>query len=266
MSRATAPNIVLILLLSASALTSALPGPKAPLTGPINNTNYEIYIFAAEYAGSVCIHMNCSVNFVKKRHFNMHGLWPEFRNGSWPQFCSQTPLDFLTLAPDVRDLLNEYWSGLFNSQQKFLTHEWEKHGTCWKPDFGNINKMPTAIRPVVNLARDRAVQNPTDFLELVVTLLKDVYPFYRILTNGGIQPSNTKRYTLAEVRGVIAKKLGVSGFAVQCYKQMYIETIYLCLDRDFQPTDGCDKIFGKSCGDEVIFPVDIIDNATLAYQ
>jgi len=67
--------------------------------------------------------------------FTSHGWWPEYRKGSWPQFCDPSRYSEFTesaIAP-IRNQLDEYWYACpewgTNSYQLWK-HEWEKHGTC----------------------------------------------------------------------------------------------------------------------------------------
>jgi ribonuclease T2 len=56
------------------------------------------------------------------RHFAfvLHGLWPQYEKGGWPQNCSTERVNdgivdaMLTIMPSP----------------KLVQHEWEKHGTC----------------------------------------------------------------------------------------------------------------------------------------
>jgi ribonuclease T2 len=53
------------------------------------------------------------------RGFIVHGLWPQFRRGGWPEFCSgqpglSNPSQMLDLMPDLH----------------LIQHEWSAHGTC----------------------------------------------------------------------------------------------------------------------------------------
>jgi ribonuclease T2 len=57
-----------------------------------------------------------------ERHFAfvLHGLWPQYQQGGWPQNCSTEAADeslvnsMLTIMPSA----------------KLVAHEWEKHGSC----------------------------------------------------------------------------------------------------------------------------------------
>ena len=63
------------------------------------------------------------------------GLWPEYRQGSWPRFCDPSRYSEFNndaISP-LRDHLEQYWYscpewGITN--YNFWLHEWKKHGTC----------------------------------------------------------------------------------------------------------------------------------------
>jgi len=52
--------------------------------------------------------------------FALHGLWPEFKGGSYPTGCSSVALS----AAD-----EQQFGGIYASQS-LIEHEWPKHGTC----------------------------------------------------------------------------------------------------------------------------------------
>lgn len=64
--------------------------------------------------------------------WSVHGLWPEYSNSTWPQFCD--PSRYKELTPDVlapfRDLMDKYWYACEGDSFSFWQHEWNKHGTC----------------------------------------------------------------------------------------------------------------------------------------
>ena len=227
----------------------------------VNYASYDVYVFTSSWAGTTCKFKNCSVNFVKKRHFNLHGLWPNYQNGSWPEYCTQIPLNFQNLSQSLRVRLDEYWSGLFSSQERFVRHEWERHGTCWNPTYGVLNKVPSPIRDTLKAARLSTVQNPPDYLELVVSLIEYVYDFHDIFRLSGILPSNDKTYRLADMKQAISSKLGIpsSGFALKCQKnkngENYLREVWLCLDKNYQPIGGCGFLKGK-CAEQIHYPLD----------
>eukprot|EP01017_Pseudomicrothorax_dubius_P002947 TRINITY_DN1028_c0_g1_i1.p1 TRINITY_DN1028_c0_g1~~TRINITY_DN1028_c0_g1_i1.p1 ORF type:complete len:310 (+),score=64.23 TRINITY_DN1028_c0_g1_i1:201-1130(+) len=101
---------------------------------------YDFYLLAVEWTGSVCRVKDCSYNKEQsKTRFNLHGLWPSKdakRHG--PQECTHEALDYDHLPNELRDELEEYWNGLYHPTEQFLEHEWSKHGTCWSPQMKDI--------------------------------------------------------------------------------------------------------------------------------
>lgn len=65
--------------------------------------------------------------------WSIHGLWPNFENGSYPQNCRGTPRHFdENLIKSIEDRLVKVWPNLYPTKtiQSFWKHEYDKHGTC----------------------------------------------------------------------------------------------------------------------------------------
>jgi ribonuclease I len=68
-------------------------------------------------------------------NFTLHGLWPQYTNGQYPQDCTSAPFNSSVLSPIGKETMVNYWpnvkvatnSTLYDS---FWEHEWRKHGTC----------------------------------------------------------------------------------------------------------------------------------------
>jgi len=68
--------------------------------------------------------------------FLLHGLWPEFFNGSWPEYCDDKAPFNMTALADLVDDLHMYWPSLVSPDQSaFWAHEWTRHGTCMEGYF-----------------------------------------------------------------------------------------------------------------------------------
>lgn len=72
--------------------------------------------------------------------FTIHGLWPEFSNGEWPEFCPEAEgagggggggLD-----ADQGAAMRCEWPSFAGTDDSFWEHEWTKHGTCSEPVTG----------------------------------------------------------------------------------------------------------------------------------
>ena len=70
----------------------------------------------------------------------VHGLWPQYNNGKWPESCSTTP-------PVASATVNHMLPIMPGKQ--LIQHEWSKHGTCsglsTQDYFAAIEKLYTGL-------------------------------------------------------------------------------------------------------------------------
>ena len=105
--------------------------------------------------------------------FLLHGLWPEFLNGSWPQYCDPAAPFNMTSVQDLLPELHTYWPSLVAADQAaFWEHEWTRHGTCMEPFFGGSE------------AKEH------DYFRLVLTL-REHFDAWAMLQAKGIGPAST---------------------------------------------------------------------------
>ena len=65
--------------------------------------------------------------------WSIHGLWPQYADGSYPSYCKKVFFDLQALQPII-DKLNIKWCSDKGTNEKFWQHEWEKHGVvCMIP-------------------------------------------------------------------------------------------------------------------------------------
>ncbi|GAA97390.1 uncharacterized protein L969DRAFT_87334 [Mixia osmundae IAM 14324] len=142
----------------------------------------------------------------------LHGLWPDFCNGSYPQYCddgrdvSGSAIRSILQKYNQVALLafmDKYWLGeptagqsAISANDDFYSHEFEKHATC-TPSFdlqcyGNANRTETSI---------------VDFFNTAVGYYQR-FPTYHFLTSRGISPSTTENYTLGQVQSVLRSYTG----------------------------------------------------------
>lgn len=84
---------------------------------------FDYYLMSLSWAPSYCLtHRNDGDECGNQGFgFVLHGLWPQYRNGSWPQHCAtQTEPD----AATVRHTL------AFMPSRHLIEHEWQTHGSC----------------------------------------------------------------------------------------------------------------------------------------
>jgi len=98
---------------------AALPGESAA-TG-----KFDFYVLSLSWSPGFCATpsgrddtMQCG----PERHFAfvMHGLWPQYEKGGWPEDCSTEQADQSVLDGMLAIM----------PSPKLVTHEWQKHGTC----------------------------------------------------------------------------------------------------------------------------------------
>ena len=64
--------------------------------------------------------------------FNIHGIWPQYDNNTYPKYCKKVEFDIKLLEPLIDDL-TKYWKPTntrYNRLENFWKHEWKKHGSC----------------------------------------------------------------------------------------------------------------------------------------
>ena len=83
---------------------------------------FDYYLLALSWSPTFCLtHADNEQCTGKGYGFVLHGLWPQYERGGWPQFCKDAAP--LTAAERAQG------SSLYVSGQ-LLSHEWKKHGTC----------------------------------------------------------------------------------------------------------------------------------------
>jgi ribonuclease T2 len=164
---------MLVLCAAAAAQT---PPQAAPTQDPANNLpgHFDYFLLDMPWGPVFCSSIkDVSATCKPQPGFVVHGLWPQNNNGTWPQFCAQTPVPStlranLDITPDL---------GL-------LQHEWDKHGTC------------SGLDPQHFFAAEHAafaqVQKPLAMIEL--TPIRTFTPLYVLnmfyIANPGFPPGS----------------------------------------------------------------------------
>ncbi|KAG5181605.1 ribonuclease T2-like protein [Tribonema minus] len=71
-----------------------------------------------------------------RTHMTMHGVWPDYGDGTYPTKCSRERFDEDKLVAVIGlDTLEEFWPNVQKAEgatdyDTFWEHEWVKHGTC----------------------------------------------------------------------------------------------------------------------------------------
>lgn len=214
--------VLVVWALAAAGLGSV--SARAPL-GREAQREFDYFKLSLQWPGTICASTRycCASNGCCRSEplqtFTIHGLWPDYDDGTWPACCRRTQFEMDKILP-LKETLDKYWPSLFCSSSStcfsgkgpFWAHEWEKHGTC--------------SAPVVQ-----------DELQYFTTAL-DLYFKYNVtemLSSGGIQISNGKEYALSDVIDTIKHAFGGSPQIV-C-KRGSVEELRLCFDKELKPRD-----------------------------
>lgn len=83
---------------------------------------FDYYLLTLSWSPTFCLtHKDNEQCSGKGYGFVLHGLWPQYAKGGWPESCPPR----VSLSPAQK----EQGLTLFPTQ-KLLEHEWSKHGTC----------------------------------------------------------------------------------------------------------------------------------------
>lgn len=206
---------------------SDLGSARAPLDLGSSKPQREFDYFALslQWPGTICASTRhcCSINGCCRSEplqtFTIHGLWPDYDDGTWPSCCRRTKFELDKILP-LMEALNKYWPSLycsksgtcFSGKGLFWAHEWEKHGTCSAP----------------------VVQDELQYFTLALELYFK-YNVTEMLSSGGIQVSNGKEYALSDVIDTIKHAFGGSPQIV-C-KSGSVQELRLCFDKELKPRD-----------------------------
>ncbi|XP_003564836.1 ribonuclease 2 [Brachypodium distachyon] len=186
---------------------------------------FDYFALALQWPGTICSSTRhcCAANGCCRSEplhtFTIHGLWPDYDDGTWPSCCRHTNFDMDKISP-LMPILEKYWPSLycsssstcFSGRGPFWAHEWEKHGTCSSP----------------------VVQEELQYFSTALDLYFK-YNVMEMLASGDIQISDDKKYPLRDVIDTIKDAFGASPQII-C-KKGSIEELRLCFTKDLEPRD-----------------------------
>ncbi|KAK1398051.1 Ribonuclease T(2) [Heracleum sosnowskyi] len=206
-------SINLLIVLTVSFCIEPIKG------GAINflkeQREFDYFKLSLQWPGTICRNTRhcCSSNGCCRgssspTEFTIHGLWPDYNDGTWPACCTKS--DF-----DVKEI-----STLRDALEKIILGTREKHGTC--------------SSPVVK-----------DEYGYFITTLNVYFKFNvtEVLYEAGYVPSNSEKYPLGGIITAVQNAFHATP-EITC-SQGSVEELRLCFYKDFKPRD-CATGLGSS--------------------
>ncbi|XP_010258336.1 PREDICTED: intracellular ribonuclease LX-like [Nelumbo nucifera] len=200
--------------------------------------DFDFFYFVQQWPGSYCdTKQSCCYPATGKpaSDFSIHGLWPNYNDGSYPSNCDpNSPLDSSEIS-DLTSRMQRSWPSLScpsSDGLKFWSHEWQKHGTCSE----SVLDQHGYFQSTLNL------QNKANLLQ--------------ILRNAGIQP-NGGFYSLDSIKDALTQGIGYTP-GIECNvdksgnSQLY--QIYLCVDTSASNFIQCPILPSSRCSSRIEFP------------
>ncbi|PVZ11503.1 MULTISPECIES: ribonuclease T2 [unclassified Pseudomonas] len=179
---------------------------------------FDFYVLSLSWSPSYCLSKPQDVQCRGKGYgFVLHGLWPQYANNGWPQFCE--PFMPLSEAERVKGMT------LFPSPA-LMAHEWKKHGTC--SGLGAQGYLAASDQALA------AVAIPAQF-----------------------EPSaNAQRLGAGQIKALFRQRnpaIPEDGLAVYCTRGQLSE-VRVCLSKSLQPTACGAALKGQCKRDDLLIP------------
>ncbi|CAN6901875.1 hypothetical protein HID58_083459 [Brassica napus] len=183
-------------------------------TSPPQDPGFDFFYFVLQWPGAYCdTKRACCYPTSGKpaADFGIHGLWPNYKDGSYPSNCDPDNEFDPSEISDLVSTLQTKWPTLScpsNEGFKFWEHEWEKHGTC-----------------------SESVMDQHKYFENTLAL-RDRVNLLQILTGAGIEP-NDEFYKLKDIKKAIKEATGFTP-VINCNKDpeknSQLHEIFFCVD------------------------------------
>ena len=116
------------------------PFPEGKIVDDIWST-YDVYMYSVFWQTTTCkkkgYHCYNLIQSFPKNMWTIHGLWPNFKNGTVPDFCYyDKDMEIEIKNETLLKELKTYFPGVFRSSEGFWAYEYMKHGYCYNKRKG----------------------------------------------------------------------------------------------------------------------------------
>lgn len=189
--------------------------------------SFDYLLFVELWPGSWIHENKLKYNFTNNFD-SIHGIWPQYENSSYPQFCNnKTQFDISKLS-HILPNLTMYWTNFVNATDLWQ-HEFHKHMTCATSSY------------------------PDPYTLFYVGLdLREKYNVYQLLANHDIVPDNNIRYDINKLYYLIKKAYNVD-VVITCEPDTILNEIRFCMDKDFNLFDCPKNLYKEQCKSSAIW-------------
>ena len=190
---------------------------------------YDMYFFTILWLGTTCHQKGWRtyerIKNETKNKFTIHGLWPNLRNGTLPQWCNgKNDIEIEIQNSTLLNFMNTYWVSGFHTEKYFWGHEYNKHGYC--------------------MVEEKGWSEYTDYFSYVIDLHKRT--FNDLLTNAFPDYSDTTiTISYNEMKSAIQSVIPNATFKMNC-KSKYVTEFYFYLEKD-TTTPSTNSKFSNTC-------------------
>jgi ribonuclease T2 len=180
---------------------------------------YDLLLLVRQYGPTFCDSTSCSKKPAGK--FTLHGLWPNYAQGGFPEYCSNKPFDASSLSKPLKDQLACEWPSYTGSSDSFWEYEYRKHGSC-----------ATDIFP-----------QPSDYFQTTLEL-NDKYDVNDVLDKAGVPFTTSSSPSRTKILSALEAAWGKSS-VIKCDSELVSE-IWTCFDEGLEMID-CPSSLRNSC-------------------
>ena len=204
-------TLAVLLLVAASLLSSPFAAARRHAHGTAGRFDY--YLLALSWAPSYCLTHRDDAEECGSKGFGfvLHGLWPQNRDGSWPQHCASSAM------PDAATVDRAL---AFMPSRRLIEHEWLAHGSCTGLDPGGYFAL--ADRAFAAIRVPEPLRTPARPPELSAAAIVSAFQ----AANPGLQDDM---------------------ITVQCHDGHELAEVHVCLDRGSLAPRRCGGRVRGSC-------------------
>jgi ribonuclease T2 len=188
------------------------------MTAHAQQQSFDYYLLDLSWSPQYCASQGGSADPQQcgpNKHFGfvVHGLWPQYNNGKWPQDCSTEQVS-QQVVESMLDIM---------PSRKLVQHEWQKHGTC------------------SGLGVDRYFQTVRDTFTAFQVPERYLNP---------AQPIVVKKQQFIQDLLATNPSLTAESIVVKCNKNQLVE-VGICLDKDGKTPRKCGELSFQCKGDQL---------------